>query len=477
MNADHRKSTVYIILSTFLLISLFHITVFFIQSPVEHRVVVGQEIKLSLGYPEKLLKAMNVSVVPKNGLILSYKGSPFNGEILEYDGEWPVAASTGTADVQLRIFGVIPIRNMVVNVMPEYEVIPGGQSIGVMLQSKGILVVGFFPIKTPQGEINPGKETGIRVGDIIESVNEKAVGDEDTLAQIINICGKKRQKVRITIKRNHEVYNFAILPEFCPETQRYRIGLLIRDNAAGVGTLTFYDKKSKRYGALGHVISNGTSEQKIDIKNGKIVESEIQGIEQGRKGKPGEKIGMFMHGQGITGIIEKNTYYGIFGHLTNLPDKDSEAVPVAFASQIKRGPAKIRTVVEGNRIEEFDIEILRVMPHQEASGKGMIIKITDKRLLDLAGGIVQGMSGSPILQKGRLVGAVTHVFINEPTQGYGILAEWMLTECGMIQKEPQSRKLSVGYSKYLLSNVSLLDFCSNKSYLKDYYLSMSNESN
>lgn len=455
MNPDQRRSTIRIILSVFLLISLLHITYSIIRSPVEHRVVVGQELKLGLNYPENLLKAINVSVIPENGLVLNYKGNPFKGEVIEYEGEWPIAATTGTANIQLRIFGIIPVKNMVINVLPEYEVVPGGQSIGVMLQSKGILVVGYSPVKTRDAEVYPGKETGVRVGDIVVAVNGKSVSDEESIARIIDRCGRKNQKVRLRVKRAEGMYDFNVRPEFCAQTHRYRIGLLIRDNAAGVGTLTFYDPKTETYGALGHVVSNGSSEQKIDIKDGKIVESVIQGIQQGRKGQPGEKIGMFLHGTGLTGVIEKNTYYGIFGHLTHLPDESIKAVPVAFASQIRKGPAKIRTVVDGSRIEEFEIEILRVMPHQEASGKGLIIKITDKRLLDLTGGIIQGMSGSPILQNGRLVGAVTHVFINEPTQGYGILAEWMLAECGLIEENPKVANPSVGYGKFLLPDVPL----------------------
>lgn len=455
MDTEQRKSIIRSILAIFLLISLFHINYCFVRIPVEHRVVVGDELKLSLNYPEKLQKALNVSLVPENGLVLNYKGNPFKGEVIEFNGEWPIAANTGKASIQLRIFGFIPVRNMVVNIMPEYSVVPGGQSIGVMLQSKGILVVGFSPVKTKNAEIYPGKETGIKIGDIVVAVNGNTISDEESMAKIIDNCGKQHQNIRLTVKRAEGIHEYNITPEFCVQTKRYRIGLLIRDNAAGVGTLTFYDPKSERYGALGHVVSNGSSEQKIDIKDGKIVESVIQGIEQGSKGKPGEKIGMFMHGNGLTGIIEKNTYYGIFGHLTTLPDETPEVVPVAFASQIKKGPAKIRTVVDGSKIEEFEIEILKVMPHQEASGKGMIIKITDKRLLGLTGGIIQGMSGSPILQDGKLVGAVTHVFINEPTQGYGILAEWMLSECGLLDKKPQGQDASVGYKKYLLANVPL----------------------
>lgn len=455
MNADYRKSIVRTILSLFLIISLFQVTYSLVAIPEYQRIVVGQELKLKLDYPEKLLRALNVSVVPEDGLVLKYKGNATEGQAIGFTDEWPVAASTGTANVQLRIFGIIPVKNMVVNVTPEYQVVPGGQSIGVMLESKGILVVGYSPVITPEAEIYPGKETGIQIGDIVVAANGKSVSDEETMARIIDRCGANKEKVTLKVKRSEGIYEYAVKPVYCLQTKRFRIGLLIRDNAAGVGTLTFYDPVSEQYGALGHVVSNGPREQKIDIKDGKIVESVIQGIEQGRKGKPGEKIGMFVHGKGLSGVIKKNTYYGIFGQLTKLPGGDSRPVPVAFANEIERGPAKIRTVVDGSRVEEFDIEIIKVMPHQEASGKGMIIKITDEKLLATTGGIIQGMSGSPILQKGKLVGAVTHVFINEPSQGYGILAEWMLSECGLMEKNNSQKKVSVESRNYLLPAVSL----------------------
>lgn len=454
MNADIRKITIRIILSVFLTLSLFHVTYSLFRSPAEHRVLVGQELKLPVNVPESLLRAVNVCVTPQKGLVLRYKGNPFKGQVIKFGGEWPVAANTGTANVQLRVFGVIPVRNLVVNVVPQYEVVPGGQSIGVMLQTKGILVVGYSPVESKNGTFSPARETGIRMGDIVISANGQNINDEERMAQIIDSYGSQQKELTIEVKRGESIYEFKVKPEFCTQTQRYRIGLFIRDNAAGVGTLTFYDPKSMRYGALGHVVSNGSSEQKIDIKDGRIVESMIQGVQQGEKGKPGEKIGMFVPGQGLSGNIEKNTFYGIFGKLTSLPENHRNSkVPIALASQIHKGPATIRTVVDGNQVEEFDIEILKVMRNQEASGKGLIIKITDKRLLELTGGIIQGMSGSPILQQGKLVGAVTHVFINEPTQGYGILAEWMLSECGLPKKQ-QRKDLTVGNNAFLLSHVS-----------------------
>ena len=457
MNADIRKRAIRIILPIFLFFTLFYVGFCIVQKPAEQRILVGQELKLQMNVPDRLLNAMNISVIPQEGLKLRYKGTPLKGKVIKFNSfsdEWPVASTTGTANVQLRILGIIPVRNMIVNVIPQYEVVPGGQSIGVMLQTKGILVVGYSPVETKNGVVSPAKDTGVRMGDILISTNGQSVNDEETMARIIDSYGKKQKKVILKVRRGEDLYEFRVKPEFCTQTQRYRIGLYIRDNAAGVGTLTFYDPQSRKYGALGHVVSNGAGGQKIDIKNGKIVESVIQGIQPGKKGKPGEKIGMFMPGQGLSGIIEKNTFCGIFGRLTTIPKNDlTKRVPIALTSQIHKGPAKIRTVVNGNRIEEFDIEIIKVMPYQEESGKGLVIKITDKELLERTGGIIQGMSGSPILQEGRLVGAVTHVFINEPTQGYGILAEWMLLESGLSVKKQHNKEVSVGNATYLLSRV------------------------
>jgi len=456
LNPDQKKSVIAVIVFAILLICIFNFTYSLVQFPSEHRVLVGQELKLNIdSVPERMLKALNVSVVPQDGLLLRYKGDLFRGEMINFGGEWPVAATTGTANLQLRIFGIIPLRNFVVNVVPQYEVIPGGQSIGVMLQSKGILVVGYSHIETQSGSISPAKDVGIRTGDIVISTNGKGINSEEMIARIIDNCGKEQKNIRLRVRRNGEIFEFSVKPQFCSQTQRYRIGLFIRDNAAGVGTLTFYDPKTKKYGALGHVVSNGAGEQRIEIKDGKIVESIIQGIEQGKKGKPGEKIGVFIPDRGLSGSIEKNTFHGIFGRLTRLPEaRENKAVPVALAGEIRRGPAKIRTVINGSQVEEFDISILKIMPHQKENGKGLIIKITDKRLLSQTGGIIQGMSGSPIIQNGKLVGAVTHVFINEPSQGYGILAEWMLMECGLLQQKRTPGDVSVGNEDFLLSHVS-----------------------
>jgi stage IV sporulation protein B len=200
-----------------------------------------------------------------------------------------------------------------------------------------------------------------------------------------------------------------------------------------VGTLTFFDPVTKIYGALGHVITNSDTSELLDLKDGKIVAAAVEGIQKGQRGKIGEKIGLFQADQKMSGNIEKNTKYGIFGVLQNiLPNQlYPDPVPVAVGGQIKEGPAQMLTVLNGDNIEACNVEIQTVFPQPRPDGKSFIVRMVDPRILSRTGGIVQGMSGSPIVQDGKLIGAVTHVFINDPTRGYGIGAELMLDEAGL----------------------------------------------
>jgi len=259
--------------------------------------------------------------------------------------------------------------------------------------------------------------------------------------KLIHELGQKGTPITFLIQRNQDQIVIPVNPVYCQETGRYRVGLYIRDSAAGVGTLTFYEPNTRIYGALGHVIADAETNHQIAKGEGKIINASIQGIQQARRGQPGEKIGIFTDSQIILGDIQKNTEAGIFGRLLSHLDNElyPHPVPVAFAQQVETGPARILTVVDNEKIESFSIEITKIVPQRLPNGKNLVIQITDSRLLSLTGGIIQGMSGSPIIQKNRLVGAVTHVFVNEPTKGYGILAEWMLTETGLLQRDDKNQ--------------------------------------
>lgn len=351
-----------------------------------------------------------------------------------------LAASTGptTQTIQLtyKLFGIFPIKSSEVEVMPEMSLVPGGESIGVTLQAKGVMVVGQAAILGLDGKKHfPAKDAGIEVGDTLLKINNQEVRSDQEVANIVNEVGEKQGTLKVIFKHHGEVLERDLQPIFCTETKRYRMGLYVRDAAAGVGTLTFYDPASRKYGALGHVISDADTNQRIDVSTGQVVASDIHSIEKGRRGHPGEKVGSFDANSSFNGTIEKNTPTGIFGTIQGKLNNPyfKKAIPVAWPSEIQAGPAKIYTVIQGERIEEYDVNIERVMLNRTDS-KNMVIRVTDPRLLAETGGIVQGMSGSPIVQNGKLIGAVTHVFVNDSSRGYGVFIENMLHDSGLLKQ-------------------------------------------
>lgn len=394
--------------------------------PAQQRLTVGDRINFASSFPRHVLNNLQLYVDQKES------------DVIKLNNGVPVASGPGKANLRLKLFGLIPIKNMEVQVVPQVKLVPGGQSIGVLLHAEGVIVVGQSIVQDINGnKFNPAKEAGIQNGDVILKLNGQQVNSDDQVAKIVNNAGQKGQEVKLTVKRKNKILNKSVKPILCKETRRFRIGLYIRDSAAGVGTLTFYDPVTEKYGALGHIITDADTNQPIDVSDGKIVRSSVQGIQASKKGAPGEKIGMFIDDRNFVGNIEKNTKLGIYGRLINdsyTGIQKQQALPIALANQIEEGKAEILTVLDGEKIEEFNIEIKKVLPQKEPDSKGLIIEITDPRLLKKTGGIIQGMSGSPIVQNGKIVGAVTHVFINDPTRGYGCLIEWMLNEAGYSQE-------------------------------------------
>lgn len=339
----------------------------------------------------------------------------------------------------------LPIKKVNINVLKDLKVVPGGQSIGVRLQTLGVLVVGHHLVQTEDGKISPGEKAGIQVGDVLLKINGKQIKEMENVSTFVKEAGESDQPLQVTVKRNDETFDAELKPAYDVNDQKYRIGLYIRDSAAGIGTMTFYDPKTKKYGALGHVISDMDTKKPIEIHKGKIVDSNVVSIEKGKNGLPGEKNAQFSAKDKSIGNITKNSPFGIFGKLKKEMKNGvmDEPIPIALSNQVKEGPAKILTVIDGKEVEEFDVEIVSSIPQKHPSTKGMIVKITDEKLLDATGGIVQGMSGSPIIQNDKLVGAITHVFVNDPTSGYGVHIEWMLNDAGInIYEDENKRKAS-----------------------------------
>lgn len=350
-----------------------------------------------------------------------------------------MASNMETSDViqvSYKLFGIFPLKTSQIEVMPDIKLLPGGQSIGVSLQAKGVMVVGQAAVTGSDGKPSfPAKEAGIEVGDVILKIENQDVKTDQDVANAIHQAGQKQGYADILCSRNGQYLQKRITTVYCPETHRYRVGLYVRNEAAGVGTLTFYDPQTGKYGALGHVINDADTNQKIEIANGSVIASSIYAIEKGRRGHPGEKVGSFVSQSLFTGNIEKNSISGIFGTMQGKVTNPyfNDVVSVAWEAEIKEGPAKIYTVLDGEKIEEFDVQIERVM-HNRTDSKNMVIRVVDQRLLDRTGGIIQGMSGSPIIQEGKIVGAVTHVFVNDATRGYGVFIQNMLNETGLIGK-------------------------------------------
>ncbi|MBM7542448.1 SpoIVB peptidase [Amphibacillus cookii] len=327
----------------------------------------------------------------------------------------------------------IPLKKVNVNVDESYQVIPGGQSIGVNLQTLGVLVVGYHKVGDEDNLKSPGQDIGIEIGDSILAMNDHEIKSIEDIAPIVEEAGNNNEAINVKFKRDNKLFEEKLHPKFDQKTDGYRLGLYIRDSAAGIGTMTFYDPLTHKYGALGHVISDMDTREPIEIDSGTIVRSTITSIQKGDNGIPGEKRASFNKKEGLLGNITKNSSFGVFGELEEaLQDGPlSNPLPVAKPNEVKEGPAKILTVIDGEKIEAFDVEIINAVEQRNPATKGMVLSITDERLLKETGGIVQGMSGSPIIQNDKLIGAVTHVFVNDPTSGYGIHIEWMLDEAGI----------------------------------------------
>lgn len=312
----------------------------------------------------------------------------------------------------------------------EVKLIPGGQSIGVQLQTLGVLVVGHHAVQAEKGTLSPGEDAKVQVGDIIVEINGNPIKDMGEIKPYVTEAGKNKEVLKVTIKRGKETIETSLNPVLDEKDSEYKIGLYIRDSTAGIGTMTFIEPESQRYGALGHIISDMNTKKPIEMVNGTIVSSSVTAIEKGNNGNPGEKQAKFSMERNKLGSIVKNTPHGIFGVLdTEISNgKYDQPLEITRANEVKEGPAKILTVVDKEKVEEFDIEIVSSVPQKKADIKGMVIKITDPKLLERTGGIVQGMSGSPIIQEGKIIGAVTHVFVNDSTSGYGVHIEWMLQD-------------------------------------------------
>jgi stage IV sporulation protein B len=414
-----------------LLVSLTSLIFF---QPVQKYLAIPKSITIFKGQEYSLQKAVPVTAD------LRYDNKSIS--LTQERNTVSLAANEKGKNEMLLEFAGIPVKKIDVNVLKDFKVIPGGQSIGVKLNTVGVLVVGHHLIDTVNGKKSPGEIAGIKIGDIITGINGTKIEKMSDVAPFVQSAGQNGEVLNMEISRESGKIFAKLTPLKDKGEEVYKLGLYIRDSAAGIGTMTFVHPESKKYGALGHVISDMDTKKPIVVEDGQIVRSTVTSIEKGSNGDPGEKLARFSSDREIIGNIQKNSPFGIFGKLkknfkNGVMDKP---LPIALSNQVKEGPAKILTVVNDDKVEAFDIEIVSTIPQKFPATKGMVIKVTDPKLLQKTGGIVQGMSGSPIIQNGKLIGAVTHVFVNDPTSGYGVHIEWMLNEAGIdIYDKPKEK--------------------------------------
>jgi len=304
------------------------------------------------------------------------------------------------------------------------EVVPLGMTIGVRINTNGVMVLGTGPFLGADGQPHSPAEGILRGGDVILAVNNKPIESKETLSQLV---AESTGDVNLQIRRDGNEFEVTLTPMLAATDDVRRIGIWVRDSTKGIGTLTYYVPGTGQFGAIGHGILDVDTKKLINVRSGVIMPSNVTSIVRGTRGNPGELEGS-VDSTTVLGSVELNSPSGIYGSLSPefIASLPTDAMPIATRDQIKEGPATILTNVVGSEVKSFDITIEGVNHTATDETKGMIIRITDPELLAATGGIVQGMSGSPIIQDGRVVGAVTHVFVQDPTKGYGIFIETML---------------------------------------------------
>jgi len=323
-------------------------------------------------------------------------------------------------------YGLLLVETTPVNAYNREEVYPCGEIVGLYVESDGIFVIEASEIETQAGEfISPAKDV-LQTGDYITKVNGLPVFIKEDLVDAV--VASNGNVINLTVKREQEIFEVKITP-ILAKNGTYKLGVWVKDDLAGVGTITYVTKEGE-FGALGHGMNDGETDDILDIREGAVYVSNLIGINKGKKGEPGEVRGVLCYGESNhLGLLNTNISTGVYGKIDedNMTDyvSEVEAYQVAYMQEIKVGDAQIISDVSGER-KSYDVEITYVDYLAFNTNKGLHIKVTDPELLDLTGGIVQGMSGSPILQNGRIVGAVTHVLVNDPTKGYGIFIENML---------------------------------------------------
>ena len=347
-----------------------------------------------------------------------------------------------TGEAELRLFGMIPLKTVPLTTFDKNEVWLGGEPFGIRMLMAGAMVVSLSELNSASGKCCPAAEAGIEVGDIIRAVNGHPVAGNADLQQIVT--ASEGTPVRITFIRGQAELCVSVQPVWNTVYHRWQIGLWVRDSTAGIGTVTYYTESATgqiQFAGLGHAVCDSDTGEQIPLASGDVISVSVTDVIKGSAGVPGELRGAFDTGRSI-GTLLANTASGVFGTMERLPD-GTRRLPIGLRQDVKRGAAVICTTLHGTVPRSYDVEIEEIRGNDPAL-RNLVIRVTDPALLREAGGIVQGMSGSPIVQNGRLIGAVTHVFVKDPTRGYGIFAENMFAQTASLAdaKSPAAAAMS-----------------------------------
>lgn len=329
--------------------------------------------------------------------------------------------------MSVKLFNIFTIKKVNVRLLVDTEVYVGGETVGFNLFSDGVICVGSNAVVTENGMSEPILDSQLLDGDAILKIDDIEIENIGDLDSIINMPDKAGKELSLTVKRGDEIIATKITPVFDLISRKYKLGLWVRNNASGVGTLTYIKMSDFRFGAVGHPIVDSSLGENFDVERGNIYRCRLLGIKKGEKNSPGEIRSSINLSDDAIGLADTNCKYGVYGNILNKAMIDADrTASLGGRLGVKLGNAKIYCNIDNQGIKAYDVKIIRANKQNSADEKSMIIKVTDKELLEKTGGIIQGMSGSPIVQNGKLIGAITHVFVNDPTRGYGVYIDWMI---------------------------------------------------
>ncbi len=343
----------------------------------------------------------------------------------EYDDSLETSSNFGEEKIKIKLFNCITLRTLTIG-LNSLEVYAGGDTIGFSLNSKGVVLIGHSEIVTKDGKVDVLKDVNISNGDVILKLNGKDINKVSHINDVLDSYTKEDGIIQMEYIKNGEILKAEILPALDVHSNTYKLGIWVKDETSGIGTLTYVNKGNGAFGALGHAICDKQTNTPFEVNSGDVFPCSVLGVKKGEKGKPGEVRAIFLPKNKI-GEVLKNTKFGIYGNLdlTNDFVKNKQTFSAGGRLNARPGKAKIRSDISGE-LKDYDIEIIKTNYQNSKSEKSMVIKVTDKELISLTGGIVQGMSGCPHIQNNKIIGAVTHVFVNDPLKGFGLYLDWMI---------------------------------------------------